>query len=125
MANLAIVHERTGTGGWRPVGVLFAAGQRIDFKFRPASDWQGWAQNRIANVTPASTWEAELPTFANRQSNGADLWITTIDNPEITLDQNYQRYVLGATPTALPSPAATPADAIPELGGFKKVTPAR
>ena len=137
MSRLAIVHERTPTGGWRPVGVLLGTPARLDMRFLPGlPDWQAWGANIAENSVPPfrdglgfdparGTWEDWIPWAVRSFTNGHDTWLTMIEEPEPTIGENYERYVLGATPTPLTAPPVRePTDEIPELGGYKKVRPA-
>lgn len=136
MAKLAIVHNRQPDSSWKPVGVVLGTRARLDFKFLPGQDgWQRWSESLAENAQPPyldgtgqdparGTWEDWIPWAVGAFSNGHDAWLTYIDDPEATVQANYERYVLGAKPTPLTAEPARATDEIPELGGFRKVRPA-
>lgn len=118
------------------MGVVLGTSNRLDFRFLPGMPgWQRWAENITENANPPfldgtghdparGTWEDWIPWAVGAFSNGHDTWVTMIEDPEPTVLANYEKYVLGATPTPLTAEPVRATDDLPELGGFKKVRPA-
>lgn len=137
MSKLAIVHERTSTGDWRPVGVLLGTPKRLDMRFlKGLSGWETWGQNIAASATPPyrdgtgttspdrGTWEDWIDWACDNLGKGSDTWLTLIEHPEPSVEANFNRYVLKADPGTQSPGEQQPTGDLPPLEGYRKVRPA-
>lgn len=132
MARALLHHERTEAGDWRTVGTFYATPQTLTYKSLPGSaSRDAWARGITTGKPPyrdgiglsleRGTWEDWCDYALDSLSNGHDTWLTEVP-PEPTLTATYQKWVLGA-PKTLEAETVPTTDAVPELSGYKKVTP--
>ena len=132
MSRAMLVHTRQPGGGWKPVGVVQATPNRLDYKMLPGDpSMNAWASNLGANAIPPpkaeyseerGTWEDWIGWALDAFTNGHDMWCTEVE-PEVTVQATYEKFVLLIDePTMTPKEFRATAE-IPDLGGYKKVRP--
>ena len=141
MARAVLYHERQGEN-WKPVGVFLATQKRLDYRVLPGSARrEAWMRTIATESKPPfkdgiglslerGTWEDDwVPYALDSLSNGHDTWMTEVE-PEPTsaqsssLESTYAKYVLGSKTGTTRKDTVPVADEVPELSGYKKVTPA-
>lgn len=132
MAKAMVLCIRTAEGGWKPVTAYLATRNRLSVKTLPGSAARESHLRELRNAkmpTPASdgsprTWEDWLEQVAlDAYSNGHTTW-TVMRPPTLTVDELYDRDVLGIDPRPLTRPDLQPTTVAPlDLGGYRKVKP--
>lgn len=133
MAKAMLLCERQPDGEFKPVTVFLAVKNRLQMKTLPGSARRDAFVARVtANPGPDKdpqtgqprSVEAWLENFAlDAYSNGHATWTVMVE-PTLTIDELYQREVLGIEPKRIVRPELQPTTEAPTtLGGRKKVKP--
>lgn len=132
MARAMVIQERQSDGSFRPGSVFQATPRRLEYRAL-AGDIrrENWCRAVKEQSSPPhmpdgsdGTWEDWIGWAISAFSNGFSTWCNEVE-PEVTIEQTFQREVIGVKPKPLTAPDTQPNDVIPEsLSGYKKVRPA-
>lgn len=129
MARALAWQHRQGDGSWKPVGVFLGTRHRLDGKVLPGDgDRAKWFASIIDDAQrpqlvpyapTRGTWEDWIGWALSAHSNGHDAMMVEVE-PELTVQQLYEREVLGIKPKPLSHPNLRPSDEVPSgLTGTK------
>lgn len=144
MSRACVRFARQDDGSWKPVTVFLGTTRALQGKTLPGDpDRSGWLDAILASAEPpllSDDGSAERGTFEDwigwavgddargwpgALGNGHDTWVVEV-KPELSIDQLYQREVLGNEPQGITRPELRPTTEPPtDLGGYKKVRAAR
>lgn len=134
-------YARDGDGSWKPVTVFLGSPRLLQGKTLPGDPERDlWLAGILASAKPPDLSDfgaVDLGTFEDwigwavgdekrgwpgALTNGHDTWATEVA-PTVSVDQLYQREVLGIEPRPLTRPDLQPTIEIPvSLGGRKRVS---